>query len=214
MAKVSVVIFDLDGTLIDVSARHYFVYRKVTNEFNGQALTKREYWRLKRDKTDWPELLKKSKISVDKLGDFLSKFIDLIEQPEQLKMDSLFPEAKKTLEGLYGYDLYLISLRRQNEMLNWQLSRLGLRKYFREVISGHSDFEGSHLKAGIIKALLKENKGLVIGDTEADINAAKEASCLSVAVLSGIRSKKVLESLQPDFLVENVGELPKIIHRL
>ena len=42
------ILFDLDGTLIDVSARHYFLYRSVISGQGVEALPEGDFWRHRR----------------------------------------------------------------------------------------------------------------------------------------------------------------------
>jgi phosphoglycolate phosphatase-like HAD superfamily hydrolase len=54
-------------------------------------------------------------------------------------------------------------------------------------------------------------KTLMIGDTEADILAAKAHGIPVIAVLSGIRNRDRLQRHQPDWIVANLGEAVDIV---
>src|SRR3990167_4036539 len=110
--------FDLDGTIVDVSDRHYDVYSKATAKLSGKPLSKKDYWQLKRQKADWPTILKKSTVDTYKASEFLKRFIDLIEQPSELSKDRLFADTIKVLESISDqHVLYLVSLRRSEKNL-------------------------------------------------------------------------------------------------
>jgi phosphoglycolate phosphatase len=49
---------------------------------------------------------------------------------------------------------------------------------------------------------------IVIGDMEVDAQFARAAGCRVVLIPSGSRSREELESVQPDALLERIGELP------
>jgi phosphoglycolate phosphatase-like HAD superfamily hydrolase len=51
----------------------------------------------------------------------------------------------------------------------------------------------------------------MVGDTEADIAAAKSYDIPFVGVLSGIRDRDRLEQYQPDFIVNNLREALDLI---
>jgi phosphoglycolate phosphatase-like HAD superfamily hydrolase len=51
----------------------------------------------------------------------------------------------------------------------------------------------------------------MVGDTEADIAAAKSQNIKVIGVLSGIRSRSRLESYEPDYIVNNLGEAVDVI---
>ncbi len=202
------IFFDLDGTLIDASKRHHGVYTDVVTELGGSPLQQSEYWDLKRSKSDWEIILPKSNISADQKNLFLARFIPKIEAIDYLKSDTLFPGAVDTIEKLsQKHTCYLVSLRRNHEHLLAEIGWLNLTPHFSKILSGHSETDGSDVKSAIIKAELGDNKGLIIGDTEADILTGKLLNLTTVAVLSGIRNREFLESLKPDYLLKDVTEL-------
>jgi phosphoglycolate phosphatase len=202
------VFFDLDGTLLDVSERNYQVYSELVKTFGGIALDKATYWDLKRKKTKWPALLPLSKLSPNIQQEFLDSFIPKIEDPKYLKLDTLFPDARTTLETVSAqHECRLISLRRNEANLLAQLDRLSIRSYFSEVLSGHSESDGFDRKIELIKGRLDDRKGVIIGDTEADIVTGQQLGLTTIAVTSGIRDEQFLRALEPDYLVEHVGDV-------
>jgi phosphoglycolate phosphatase-like HAD superfamily hydrolase len=51
----------------------------------------------------------------------------------------------------------------------------------------------------------------MVGDTEADIVAAKTHQVKVIAVLSGIRDRAQLELYQPDYIVNNLEEAASVV---
>lgn len=206
------IFFDLDGTLVDVSARHHKVYCDVVAKFSGNALNKDEYWNLKRNKASWEDILPLSKIGADLKDEFLEEFIKLIENKDYLKLDKLIPGALKTARYLYSANTcYLVSLRRNPENLEAEINWLGLRPYFHKVLSGHSETDGSDVKTLLIRNALAENTGTIIGDTEADVLTGKDLGLTTIAVTSGIRSQEFLEHLNPNYICSTIAELPGVL---
>jgi len=204
--------FDLDGTLLDVSARNYKVYSELVCEFGGTPLQKPAYWDLKRKKTKWPVLLPESGLSADIEKDFLSRFIPLIERPDYLKLDVLFPGSLTALEVVSPhFDCYLVSLRRNEDNLLQELEWLGIRRYFKKVLSGHSESDGYDKKIELIQHELDSQSGFIVGDTEADIITGKELDLVTIAILSGIRDEQFLEALHPDYMLRDISELPGVL---
>lgn len=210
------IIFDLDGTLIDVSARHHKVYEDTVMEFGGEPLNKDQYWELKRAKTKWPEMLVLSKIDIGNHENFMESFISKIESPYYLKLDKVLPGVFNVLDKFSNENrCFLLSLRRNQDNLIDELNNLGLHKFFQKIISGHTEGKGFELKIKLMKQIIKaKEKTLIVGDTEADILAAKELNIKSVAVLSGIRDKKSLLSIEPDLIIDNVNDLGKYIEEI
>jgi phosphoglycolate phosphatase-like HAD superfamily hydrolase len=57
-----------------------------------------------------------------------------------------------------------------------------------------------------LKELPPSGDTWMIGDTEADITAAKKHGVKSIAVECGIRDRAQLEAYSPDFFVKNLTE--------
>lgn len=211
-----VLFFDLDGTVLDVSARHHRIYERVTRAFGGTPLAKYDYWQLKQQKLPWPDMLAKSGVPAESLDEFMHMFIAEIEKPEELAQDQPIAGAPDVLEQLHNdsYEMYLVSLRRGHEKFLRQLAQLGIAQYFTDTLSGHTDGPTDELKASIIKSKLAGRRGLIVGDTEADVQAGKRLGMVTVAVCSGIRSRDYLESLQPDYVRPDITSLPDIVAAL
>ena len=209
------IFIDFDGTLVDIAPRHYRVYKKCVEKMGGTPLDQKKYWELKRDNISWDELLSMSGLEASKKGDYLKLFIDRIESLEELYRDELFVDSLFALKKLSSNNnkLYLLSLRRNSDALDKQIEKLGIGCFFEKILSGHSDTkEGTLLKkADIIKQTI-DNPGdsIIIGDTEADVSAAQQLNATSIALLSGIRSKEFLKSMEPDYLVDGIGDVTNI----
>ncbi|MFN8016235.1 MAG: HAD hydrolase-like protein [Acidimicrobiia bacterium] len=209
MANKPITIFDLDGTLIDISSRHYFVYSNAIENLGGRPLSIQQYWDHKRANSSWEFILEKSNLSNDKKNKFLDLFIAEIEKPENLKIDNLLPNVKDVLQIFIAKtDCYLISLRRNHENLIEQLKYLGINDYFKDIKSGHTEGKGYKVKSNIINELpVTDYKVLVIGDTESDILAAHAVNANSVAVSTGIRNIELLKKLNPDEIIKDISNL-------
>lgn len=205
------VFFDLDGTLLDVSVRNYRVYSELVTEAGGTPLDKDIYWNLKRKKAKWPELLPKSRLSPAIEKEFLDKFIARIEAPEYLELDELFPESQNVLQEVSSrFNCRLVSLRRNESNLRRQLERLAIADYFTKVLSGHSESDGYDKKIALIKGELGADRGIIIGDTEADIVTGKTLGMIAVALTSGIRDAQFLNALEPDYIIDGIGQLTSL----
>lgn len=203
---------DLDGTIIDVSARHYRVYCEMVMEFDGTPINKSKYWNLKRNKIKWSELLPVSQIAPENESRFLQGFIKKIEHPDYLKLDTVFPGAMDAIEKLANYgECYLVTLRRNRENVLEEVAHLDLTKHFTGILTGHSESDGHDIKVSLIREKLERETGIIIGDTEADALAGQELGLKTIAVTSGIRSKEFLERLKPDLIVSNIIQVPELL---
>lgn len=170
---------------------------------------------MKRANLSWDKLLPLSGLSIDEKDRYLKLFIDRIESQEELGADELFKDSLRTLEQLRanGNKLYLLSLRRNANALDWQIEHLGIRHLFEKILSGHSDTkEGTLLKKADIVRQTVDNPSevVIIGDTEADVAAAQQLGATSIALLSGIRNEEFLSAMCPNYLVDGIGDVNNI----
>ena len=207
--------FDLDGTLIDISERHYQVYRSIILELRGAPLSKTIYWKLKRNKSSISVLLSRSRLPKIFLHDYQSRFIEKIEELKFLELDKIFNYTIPTLDSLSKTsNLYLITFRQSVDLTNKQLKKLKLTDKFIDIKVGRLDPSGVKTKNLMVKQVKPGSNVMIIGDTEDDILTAKKLSIPSIAVTSGLRSKKKLEEYNPTYLIRNISYLLKIINSL
>lgn len=210
------IFFDLDGTLVDTSKRHYAVYSECIQELGGSVISQAQYWELKRKKAKWPEIFGLSGVDARFEPEFLKAFITKIESPPYLDMDTLFDGARDVVEQYAkDYECYLVSLRRNHNQLTAQLKRLGIDHHFSGILSGHSETDGYDKKIELIKPRLQATEpNVIIGDTEADVITGHQLGIATIAVTSGIRDASFLEALKPDFLIEGIASAPQVLQDL
>jgi len=202
-----VLVFDLDGTLLDVSARHHHVYSNVCVALGGEPLERSEYWHLRRQRVGWPDILAQSGVPPNRSATFETEFEAQLEQPASLGFDALFPEAIPLLtKASSGHRCVLVALRASPIALRAQLDVLGIAPYFEAIEHASSDGEPAfQVKVGLIRtAVHADGPGVVIGDTEADVMAATALGYQSIAVSSGTRDRDVLAQQEPDHLVDDL----------
>ena len=200
---------DLDGTLLDVSRRHYRVYRDIMDEFQKQPLEQERYWKLKRSKTSWDEVLRESQFPLADSKHFLDTFINRIELPKYLALDGLIhPKVKVALPEIISHaDIYLASMRKVRIEVEHQMERLGLSMFFRQLVTP----EIAETKTSMLTPFRTSGRMIFVGDTEEDIHSARELGATMIAVSSGLRSPEFLKRYRPDYIVDSVVELPYII---
>ena len=81
------------------------------------------------------------------------------------------------------------------------------------IIESWSDKRHS-VKDLIQKLGVSKEEVLFVGDMVHDVNTAKHAEIKSIAVLSGYDAKDKLAKANPDYFIEDVGELPELIQKL
>lgn len=198
-----IAIVDLDGPVLDGRERHYACYREIVVELGYAPLDINTYWDMKRHRASRREQL--AAIGAGAAYDvFRAAWIQRIEQPRLLELDRLQPMVIETLAGWRdrGIVLALATMRREPAYLRRELEAFRLLPLLDHVIV--SDFEGGGvLKAERVRAAMPGvdlAAGVWIGDTEADIAAARNLGCRIWALSCGLRTEEYLRTLDPDFI--------------
>jgi phosphoglycolate phosphatase len=200
---------DLDGTIIDVSERYYRVYAKALGS-EAPALTQQQYWELKRRRIPEDHIIAEHHPAAV-LDEYTRRRQLLIEDPQYLHFDALFPETLPALTALSKRNqLYLVTLRRSAENLQKEIDSLGIRHLFTAVLTTPSGNAPSEDKERLIRPF-SGTANWIVGDTEADILAGQKLHMTTCAVLSGIRSRATLKTTHPDHLIDTIGGLPPLI---
>jgi len=201
--KQKIIVLDLDGPILDGKLRHYFCYRQIIAGFGCEPIDIERYWKLKRAAVNRNEILKLSQAE-GKYQEFLEQWEIAIETDELLDLDKVQTNAREKLIAWKdeNISLFLATMRKNETALINQLEKLKLRELFDEIIVCQHD-KGSKGKALRVKNKLSErgsNVLLWVGDTEADVKAARILGCRVWALSSGLRNADFLKSLSPDFL--------------
>ncbi|MEO0948187.1 MAG: HAD family hydrolase [Cyanobacteria bacterium J06641_5] len=214
---------DFDGPLVDVSERYYCTYRQALAATQAEyardaigltPLTKEQFWQRKRERTCDLEIALRSGLRVKHVTYFVDRVQQSVNHPDLLSKDRFHPGVDLALALLHsqGARLAIVTLRHQ-EQVRAMLQSHGLTRLLTGIY-GSSTHDAAyrnnteHKQALLAQALAQHpsENACVIGDTEADLLAAKAAGIPAIALLCGIRSHSYLQqyapnSIQSDLLV-------------
>lgn len=126
---------------------------------------------------------------------------------------SLYPAVKETLEYFKSLPMAVIT-NKAREFSEPLLERLGIRQYFRMIIGAD---DGLPLKPapdsikkimGTIQAPREHT--VIVGDGTTDVRAGKTAGIITCAVTYGFRSEEELRRAVPDYVIREISELKKL----
>ncbi|MEA5619137.1 HAD family hydrolase [Cronbergia sp. UHCC 0137] len=212
-------ITDFDGPIMDVSERYYRVYQMCLEKtrYPDQAvteLTKAEFWQLKRSHTPEQQIAFKSGLNPEQA----EKFSQLRKQtvhtqpyfeydiPVSIAMAALLRTQKA------GIDLVVMTMRRVRE-LDYAFNKYNLGQFFppdrryclsNDYIKTRDVDDKPLLMTRALAEIPPATHTWMVGDTEADIAAAKKHDINMIAVESGIRDRTQLEIHQPNFIVKDL----------
>ncbi len=212
MKSFELMIFDLDGTLVDSASDLIAAVNYTRGVLGLTPMGAKEIIAFVGDGTDklverfvGPELQQRRAEALDV---FLAYY-----EAHLLDHTALYPGVVEMLELLRDRKKIIITNKR------YQLARqltdgLGITGYFTELIGmGSTPFRKPD--ARIMLPLLERDglapaKVIIFGDGVTDIGLAKNAGAKSCALLNGFTSRETLLALDPDYFCETIGEIPAL----
>ncbi|MBW4448056.1 MAG: HAD family hydrolase [Spirirestis rafaelensis WJT71-NPBG6] len=213
-------ITDFDGPIIDVSERYYRVYQfclEKTLRPNQavQELSKAEFWQLKRSRVPEKQIALNSGLDEVQAQEFAQLRRQTVHTEPYFDYDTLAPGAVEALLKIQeaGIDLAVMTMRRVKE-LDYAFKKHNLGRFFPE--NRCYCLTNDYVKTRDIddKPLLMERAiaelppcadTWMVGDTEADITAAKNHGVKVIAVECGIRDRSQLATYNPDLIVKDLS---------
>ncbi|MDP5337568.1 MAG: HAD family hydrolase [Nodularia sp. (in: cyanobacteria)] len=219
-------ITDFDGPIMDVSERYYRVYQFCLQQIQHpeqfvQQLDKAEFWQLKRSRVPERQIALNSGLDATQAQEFTQLRRKTVHTDSYFQYDILIPGAVEALLKIQqaGIDLAVMTMRRVRE-LDYAVKKYDLGSFFPENrcyclendYVKTTDVEDKPLLMQRALAELPEAADTwMVGDTEADIAAAKKYGIKVMAVESGIRDRTQLEIYQPDLIVQDLSTAVKLI---
>lgn len=210
---VRVLIFDLDGTLIDSKLDLALSVNAMLAHSGRPASSHEEIYGLVGNGA--PTLVRRalgegaSDVEVDAaLAYFLSYY-----REHMLDNTVLYPGVAECLASVEKYSLAVLT----NKPVRFSVAiieGLGVARYFQYVYGGNS-FEKKKPDPIGVETLLRDfaaapKEAMIIGDSEVDIQTARNAGTWACGVTYGLGSER-LPHCEPDLLLDNLMELPKAL---
>lgn len=205
---------------MDVSERYYQVYRFCLEQIRRPSqevavLSKAEFWRLKRSQTPERQIGQLSGLDELQAQEFSQLRRRTVHTLPYLRYDTAKVSALETLRCMQtaGFDLVVMTMRRVLE-LEEAFGRYDLARFFpenRRYCLGNDYVKTADVKDKplLMQRALSELPSTadtwMIGDTEADIVAAKTYGIKVIAITCGIRDRHQLLQHQPDYIVSNLS---------
>jgi phosphoglycolate phosphatase len=206
MEDKKTIVFDFDGTIADTFDISVEIYnKKIVPRFKLKRVDKEEvtYLRSKKSQT---EILKKYNVPFWKLPFMvISARRELSKRINEIRPQDGIVEVIKDLKNR-GYCLGILSSNSKKN-INIFLKNYGLSQCFDFIITSKHIF-GKHK---VMNRISKKQDFVYVGDENRDIQAAKRADVISVAVTWGFNKKDALEKQNPDYIIDKPAQLLDII---
>ena len=209
-----VLIFDLDGTLVDSKKDLTASVNYIRTRFDLPVLTEQEIARfigngalmLIRRALD-------SKATEDNVQTGLQMFLSYY-RAHMLDSTTLYPGVRETLDRLSDCKLAVLT----NKPVHFScamLDGLGIYRHFVSVYGGNSFDHKKPDPVGVYQ-ILSDTKGQrertwIVGDSAVDVQTGRNASIRTCGVTYGYATD-TFKDAPPDFLIDNFPDLEALVH--
>jgi len=212
-------LLDVDGTLLTTQGSSRRVFERATAQVLGgpESLDGIEFAG-RTDPLILKEILASRHATMDTYDE--ARFWDLVFDGMARGLDRghLMPGVRELLDAIAREPAWVPALLTGNltQMAEVKLKHFGIWDRFRFGAFGEEAPDRNAL-AQLAVARAYERYGvppercLVIGDTERDIECARAAHAVAVAVATGVRSREFLEARHPDRLLDNLADTAALV---
>jgi phosphoglycolate phosphatase len=211
--NVDLIIFDLDGTLIDSKVD---IISSVNHMLRALGLNQR-------NPVEIMGFIGKGvrQLIIDSLGER-----DLDKAPQAIKIykdiyrvhmfdtTTLYPGVREALEYFKNAKKVIMS-NKSVEFTQVALERFGIEKYFLKVFGGDDENCRKPSACPLINVMrefsVQPKRAIIVGDSNLDIQAGRNAGILTCGVTYGIGKKEDVVTEKPDFIIDNIGRLKDIL---
>jgi len=210
-------LFDIDGTLVDLTESHLKAYKDTFKQIAGRV--------------PLDEIIKGTwgmteidchKIILQSIGADISLLEKTLAEFQKRDKQEIASGNIRTLPGVREFLNYLVSTNQFRGIITGNtkitgeqiLQRTNLIQYFQVFSYGDNEFSRANIIRSAIASAKRKglifNKSIIIGDTPADVESAKEVGTLSVAVATGHKSINLLRNIGADLVLNDLTEFRKI----
>lgn len=213
MTSVKMIIYDLDGTLVDT--------RKDLTASTNYALTQlglppRTLEEVQAMVGDGAAMLIKRAVG-EAHSELFEKALALFREHYRNNVcvhTTLYPSVKEVLAH-FSSKIQTIFTNKPVDMAEMLIHKLQIADYFRKVLGGNMGLALKPSPDGVL-LLCREfgvapSEAVMVGDSLTDIQAGQTAGVKTAAVTYGYRQKSELEAGRPDFWIEHPGDLMKLL---
>lgn len=205
-SQVAGVLFDWDGVLLDSLGAAFNVYNRIFARIGTKMLTKDEYLELQ--SPNWYDFYVKIGLPSSLWKEVDNEWLRLYEE----ESPELHTDAMRCLSSLKegGLELALVS-NGSRARVESELSRFDAGRFFGVVIFGEKKEDLKPSPVMLQRALgalgLESRKAVYVGDSPADIQAARNARMSSIAIARGPIQVKRLSDEKPDRMFAGLDEM-------
>ena len=209
--KIKAAVFDLDGMLLDTREQVFRAYEHAFDthghpypprDLVAQQVGKPtlEAFRNLVEDTDYEGLINAHYDFLDKNPDLIKEYAGLHVMLEKLKVSGVMMAV-------------LTSRKTAFKLL---LDNAGISKYFEVIVDASMTTKGKPDPEGLLLALdnlgVRPEQAAMLGDAVMDVKTGKNAKvALTIGITHGFGTREALEKVRPDYIVDNLYQIPPIL---
>jgi len=223
---LSLIIFDLDGTLVDSSADITNALNHATAPFGLNPITREDTIKLigegitrliekllassrrdSADPDDERETLKLKECVINRFMEYYTAHLVDHTRP--------YEGVRETLVSLDGFHKAVIS-NKQTALSHMVLDQLGLSPFFEVILGSDAVPEKKPSPMPVLKVLselgIEPVHAMMVGDSNFDIDAGKAAGVITVGVTYGYRPREAIA--HADYMIQSMTELVPLVEKI
>lgn len=203
------IIFDFDGTLANTLPAWVDTWNWLAEKYGYKKIGLEDYVRLKAKSS----LTIKAELGVPWWRVWLLERAGRNKFSEQMQTQKLYSGIAETVLELKqrGFHLAILTSNAE-ETVRTCLKNNGCGGVFDFIYAGNALFKkGKKLKKLLISHRINSSQAIYVGDETRDIDAARQAGVKAVSVTWGLNTKGVLQSQNPDSLIDKPEQLVTIV---
>ncbi len=213
--SVKLVIFDLDGTLIDSSVDITDAINYAVEPYRVGPVTVQEAISLVGEGISrlMEKIIVKEGIEADR--DFLIERFVFYYSAHLTDNTTVYPGVRETLSQLGAYRKAVVSNKRESLSIK-TLEQLGLSEYMDIIVGSETVGERKPSPLPVCHVLsvlgISPEEAVIVGDSNYDIEAGQSAGIKAVAVTYGYKPLDLLQGA--DFIINSMPELIGILEKM
>jgi glycosyltransferase involved in cell wall biosynthesis/phosphoglycolate phosphatase-like HAD superfamily hydrolase len=198
------IVFDLDGTLIDITERWFALHERYARLHGLPIIEKEEYIALKKEAVPERDIFLPRSINEESFQNYQQERIAHIEDDEFLAVDVLVTKCKELLEAWRAVgEIQIVTNRKNKESCERELERFGVLPSI-----AHVHFATDDTRAEVVKQLHEHEKiTYLISDSLDDNKIAKELRIPVITVGYGCRSAAYFAEQGVTDVIEDTEQL-------
>lgn len=212
MSNITTVLFDLDGTIVDTNE---LIIQSFLHTLEG--ITEKSYTREDIIPHMGFSLYEQIKFFTgrEEIEDLVVKYRAFnVNKHDELVKE--FPNVKEVLAELKASGIRMgVATNKMRMTTLMGLKLTGLDTFMETIVTVEDVAQGKPDPAMVLKALeqlgVPASEALMVGDSQYDILAARDAGVPSVGVGWSLKGEEHLRRFDPTYLIHDMRELPKIV---